>query len=151
MQWGVNFMLYLLSSKLSIPNIKGTMLMSLLFLLLIQNGKERNVTSNVGAKFSSANHVTVIANCAYALVKSDIIKLSLFQDNDDGMDLEGECNSDTPILISQSIVQFPRSALALTSQKEALPLISFKLSSIKSHRRQLHPMNKLLACSLIRN
>ena len=53
--------------------------------------------SCVGTKFGSANYVTVVDNRARARVKSDTIKLSPLQDDDD-MVLENICDSDTPDL-----------------------------------------------------
>ena len=55
------------------------------------------VGSNVGPKFGSSNCVTVINNHTCARVKSDTIKLSPLLD-DDNLDVENICDSDTPDL-----------------------------------------------------
>ena len=55
------------------------------------------VGTDVGSIIGSANSITVVDDLAHTRVKSDTVKLSPFQDDDD-IDLEDVCDNDTPDL-----------------------------------------------------
>ena len=56
-----------------------------------------NDLNHAGAKFGSANRATVVDDRAHVHIKSDTVKLSPFQDNNN-IDLEDVCDSDIPDL-----------------------------------------------------
>ena len=91
------------------------------------------VSTDVGPSVGSANYITIIDDHAHTRVKSDTVKLSPFQDDDD-IDLEDVCDNDTPDLDIATIQASADLRYGLDVSEDSIPtdVILIIINSITS-------------------
>ena len=88
---------------------------------------------DIGLSIGSANRITIIDDRARTRVKSDTVKLSPFQDDDD-IDLEDVCDNDTPDLDITTIWVITTLCSGLDFSEDNIPtgVIQIVINSITS-------------------